>query len=146
MDACEIIRLSERMGQLRQTCARRALKAHGLHVGQPAMLEFVYENPGCSQREIADNAHVTPASVAASVKRLEKAGMLVRRGDTADTRCNRVYITPLGKRELTACREALRALDESMVNAIAPQDAQRLADCLQKMCEHLFSEKSGKSD
>lgn len=136
-DSRAIIALLDRLHKLRAAATRQALARYGLHIGQPGILRFIMRNPGCTQREIADNARVTAASVAASVKRLEKAGMLNRRGDTADTRCNRVFITPLGERALAACLADLQALEDAMLAALNPGDMPAFAACVGAVCDRL---------
>ena len=95
----------EKMMALRRARMRRVLLRRGLHLGQPEMLSYISAHPGCSQKQMADSAGVTPASIAASFKRMESAGLIRRRADTADTRCNRVYITERGSR---SCKSVSR--------------------------------------
>ena len=131
MSACK------ELAQLRLARQRKSLSSCCLHIGQPAMLEFVRRHPGCTQKEMADEAGITPASVAASFKRLENAGFIMRRVDTADTRCNRVYITAAGEKELAACLSALRQIDEDMLHGIDEESLSLLESCLEKMIKNI---------
>ena len=76
----------EKMMALRRARMRRVLLRRGFHLGQPEILSYISAHPGCSQKQMADSAGVTPASIAASFKRMESAGLIRRRADTADTR------------------------------------------------------------
>ena len=48
----------------------------GLYWGQPMLLEYVLEHDTCTQAEIAKALYISPPSVATSLKRMEKAGLI----------------------------------------------------------------------
>ncbi len=132
-----LISLIEELVRVRKMQQRKILQQSSLHVGQPAMLSFVQKHPGCSQKQMADEARVTAASIAASFKRLENAGLISRRADTADTRCNRVYITKAGESELDFCQEALLEIDKTMTDGINRMEIEVIENMLQKMIDNL---------
>lgn len=123
---------------------RKILATGCLYFGQPAMLEYVRNHPGCSQRQMADEARVTAASVATSFKRLENAGLISRRTDTADTRCRRVYITAAGEKELSNCQAAIEEMNVNMLTNISEEELVILKNCLRKMIKNLQNEKTEK--
>ena len=131
------ISLIEEFVRIRKMRQRIALQQSSLHVGQPAMLAFVQKHPGCSQKQMADEAHVTPASIAASFKRLENAGLIYRRADTADTRCNRVYTTSAGERELDYCLNALEGIDSILTDGINESEMAAFENTLNRMIANL---------
>lgn len=134
----KVILCCEKMMFLRRSAMRQALFQYGLHLGQPEMLCYVKENPGCSQRQMAEDAGVTAASIAASFKRMENAGFIRRRADTADMRCNRVYITQKGEEELQRCLDEMKALNEVMLQGLAEEDLQALKRCMEKINQNLL--------
>ena len=129
----QAILLIEKTIMLRRAAMRQTLSRHGLHLGQPEMLEYVRSHPGCSQREMAQDAGVTPASIAASFKRMENAGLIYRRSDMADLRCNRVYITQRGEETLIRCMEDIRALNEEMLGSLTSEEIHLLCQCMGKI-------------
>jgi len=137
MDCQQIIEACEHMMLLRRGLLRHILSSTCLHLSQPEMLFYVMQNPGCSQRQMANDAGVTAASVAASFKRLENAGMIRRRSDTADLRCNRVYITQRGEEELRACMRKMQALNQEMLQGLDEEELTVLCRCLGKISENL---------
>lgn len=137
MQHSEIIDACEELNQLRKMRQRQVLSNCSLHVAQPAMLEYVRSHPGCSQKQMADEARVSPASVSASFKRLENARLIMRRTDTADTRCRRVYITEAGERELDDCLAEINDIDADMFRGIDINDLKALERCLRKMIDNL---------
>ncbi len=131
MNSCDIIGMIENVIRDRKAAQRAVLQQCSLHVGQPEMLQFISDHPGCSQKQIADAARVSPASVAASIKRMERAGLISRRADTADTRCNRVYVTTAGERELSFCREKLREIDRCLTADLDNEELSALKNLLE---------------
>lgn len=144
MNSTTYISAVERLVKVRKALQRNVLSLSSLHVGQPAMLCYVQENPGCSQKQMADEAHVTPASIAASFKRLERTGLISRRADKADTRCNRVYITNAGERELNYCQKELSQIDETMIAGISEQELSCFEEIIQKMIFNLENQMKNK--
>ena len=77
--------LHELMGKLhklelvQQLAHRRGAQEHGLYFGQMPVLDFIAANPGCTQVQVADHLRVSPASIALSTKRLQKAGYLTKK-------------------------------------------------------------------
>lgn len=135
-----LVLLLEELMRVRKAQQRSVLSQSSLHVGQPAMLSFVRQHPGCSQKQMADEAHVTPASIAASFKRLENTGVILRRTDTADTRCNRVYITQAGERELDFCQESLKQIDNRLLTGLKETEIEAFENTLRKMIMNLKAE------
>lgn len=68
-------------------------------------------NPGCTQVQVADHLRVSPASIALSTKRLQKAGYLTKEVDAENLRCKRLYISEEGQRVCAMCRERLDQID-----------------------------------
>ena len=133
MEKDVLISAMEELLRCRKNAQRSVLSQSSLHIGQPEMLFYIHEHPGCSQKQIADEIHVTPASVATSLKRLEKNRLITRRADTADTRCNRVYITQAGERELDFCCNGLEQIDNVLTNLISDDEMRIMESLLSRM-------------
>jgi len=61
---------------------------------QWALLIRLEQNPGLSQKEVADLLEVEPISVARLVDRLEAGGLIERRPDASDRRIWRLHLLP----------------------------------------------------
>lgn len=59
---------------LRRNLFRKKSAGCALYDGQRPMMETIVCHPGCTQQELASMLCITPASVALSTKRLQKAG------------------------------------------------------------------------
>ena len=78
--------------------AFRKLKELEVHPKQVPMLFLLGRKEGLSQREICEEMKIKASTVAVSIKRMEKSGLLVRREDEKDQRIWRIYLTERGKR------------------------------------------------
>lgn len=145
MRSDDILEINKRMMLLRRSIMHHFLIRFGLHPGQPEMLFYVQQHPGCSQREMAEEAGVSAASIAASFKRMENAGLIRRRSDTSDLRCNRVYITERGETALKACMEEMLSVNERMMRDLSDEEMESFLVCLQKINRNL-NEIKGLSD
>lgn len=99
---------------IRLECVKRftmhnMLKDSGVYFGQPPILDFLEKNGVCTQNELAKALEVSPASIAVSIKRMKKNGVVEKIADDNDLRCNRISLTEKG-RELT--REMHRKFDQ----------------------------------
>ncbi len=100
MENRELVRAIILLSRLHRLHIEKTATAMGLYFGQPNMLNFISDNPGCSQSELANLLHITEASAATSLKRLEKAGFLERKTDDSDTRKKKLSLTSVGESKL----------------------------------------------
>lgn len=136
----EAVGAMHRLELLRRIKARGLMADSGLHPGQPPLLQFIWDHPGCTQKEAADDLDVTPASIAASLKRLEKAGYVARRPDEKDARRNRLYISGEGIRQMEENGRRFAALDAAMFAGMTEEDVERFRASCEKMFYNLADE------
>lgn len=126
----------------------------GLHQGQAPILDYIWTHSGCTQKEIADCMMISPASVAVSTKRLQKAGFLEKQTDENNLRCNMLRLTQRGKDVARRFKEELSAFEDRILDGVTEADrkaTERVMDqILDNFCkqEHLvpesiFSRKEG---
>lgn len=76
---------------------KRRLHGQGLSKGQPEILEYLVENDGCIQKDIADNCNLEPATITSALSNMEKNGFIKRESNKNDRRILNVYLTDEGK-------------------------------------------------
>ena len=86
-----------RMTHLYYGKAYAAMKELDVHPRQIPLLFILQKKEGMSQREICDEMKIKPPTVAVSIKRMEKAGLIERKPDEKDQRVTRIYMTEKGK-------------------------------------------------
>ena len=115
----------------------RSVADSGLYFGQLPILESVRDNDGCSQTDIAELLHVSPASIALSTKRLSKAGLLDKKAQEGNLRCNSLMITDKGRAAVKKCRAAFDELDAKMFDGFSADDFRCLKEYLDRMITNL---------
>ena len=108
-------------------------QSYGLYVGQPALLRFVRAHPGCTQTEIADDLGVSSASVAFSVKRLEKTGFLMKQINTLNMRCNKLYVTSEGLEVLDKFQDVYDEMNMAMFEGFSEEELEQLASFAERV-------------
>lgn len=75
----------------------KLLKNTGIYPGQPPLIFALHKKDGQSQKELADNLSIKPATMTVMIKRMEKANMVERKPDSKDQRITRVFLTDEGQ-------------------------------------------------
>lgn len=112
----------------------------GLYPGQPPVPHYIEDHPNCSQREIAEYLQVSTPSIANSVKRMQKAGLLTKHTDPVDLRRCSLQITEKGKRLLHESYIRMEKIDAAAVEGISPAEMEIFCRCLEQIAENLSSE------
>ena len=113
---------------------------NGLYFGQPPILEYVANHKHCTQREVADFMKVSPASIATSVKRMQKAGLLEKMTDDSDLRYNRLKITEKGKELTNKCRKDFDKVDAQMFSGFSNEECEQLYGYYERMIKNLSTD------
>ena len=108
-------------------------QAFGLYVGQPQVLNYIRQHPGCTQIEIAENLSVSSASIAFSTKRLQKAGFLQKQINSLNMRCNKLYVTPEGEAILDKFRGVFDEMNLAMFEGFTEDELNCLADFAERV-------------
>jgi DNA-binding MarR family transcriptional regulator len=109
----------------------------GLYFGQPPILKYLKEHKNATQKEIADFLHISPPSVANSVKRLEDAGLVVRVADKKDARCNNLKLTKKGEELSEYADKLFEVVDEASFEGFTDEEIDLIISFLQRMTENI---------
>lgn len=90
-----------------------------------------------SQRDVARTLRLSPATVAVSLKTLERDGYVVRETDRQDQRRNRVTLTDKGRQAVELCRDSFWAVDERMLSGFTPEERVQLTRFFTRMIDNL---------
>lgn len=118
-----------------------AASGAGLYFGQPMILEYVKDHEGCTQKELAEAMHISPPSIAVTIKRIEKAGLIVRNPNENDSRKNHLCVTEKGLEALKEFRKICDATDEDMFRGFSPEERETLHKLLVRLHGNLDTEK-----
>jgi len=118
----------------------------GLHQGQLPVMEYIIRNEGCTQREIADMLKVTPASIAISTKRLQKAGLIQKKTDDSNLRRNKLYATQMGVEMSRKCRNRFDEIDKKLFAGFDDHELMAMKDYLDRMIRNLSDDRETNID
>ena len=118
-------------------CFLKQSQQYGLYVGQPQVLNYISQHPGCTQNEIAENLGVSAASIAFSTKRLQNAGLLQKQVNSLNMRCNKLYVTPEGMDTLVRFSEGFDKLNDALFEGFTEEELSLLADFTERANNNL---------
>jgi DNA-binding MarR family transcriptional regulator len=112
-----------------------------LDPGQPMML-FVLEHDRKkgirpTQRELAQELDLSPATVTVSIKALLRKGYLRKLPDEDDLRKNRIEITEKGREAADKCRRAFDLLNEAMLRGFTESEIEEVSHYFARMSANL---------
>ena len=82
------------LGRLYDRRLQEMLKDYGVAPGQFAPLVMLFEQDGLTQAELCRRINVEQPTMANTLKRMERDGLIKRKNDTADKRRALVHLTP----------------------------------------------------
>lgn len=124
------------LDRLHYQCLHMELDKIGLYPGQPQLLMGLMHHDGLSQRELAQRAHVRPATMTVMLQRMESAGLVERRADAQDMRVQRVYLNEAGRKAARAMRETMQRLSEGLFAGFDEAEEQQLLAMLERVGEN----------
>ncbi len=136
----EITRLTKRMNRLHlllRVTVHRLMMERGLYFGQLPILEFAMEHEGCTQNDLAEFMQVTPPSVARSVMRMQRTGLLNVTQDEKNRRKNRIIVTEKGREMALLCGNDIKQIEQQMFAGFAKEEVQRLCGYIERLTANL---------
>lgn len=108
-----------------------------VHPRQGPMLSMLLRHDGATQSDVARQFDIAPATVAVSVARLEKLGLLRREPLAGDSRVNCLYLTPEGREMAQKLEDALRQVEIEALEGFTPEERETLNGYLGRIQERL---------
>lgn len=135
-----IVQRIKRLEIMHRLSIQRASVQEGVHLGQPPILIYIAEHEGCTQREIADALQVSPASIATSLKRMQRSGLIQKKVDSTDLRSNCLTLTPEGQSAMQRSRQACDAVDRRMFEGFSREELSTFCHYLDRAIGNLSGE------
>jgi len=110
--------LSDQFGQ--------ASSSYNLNSGELTALAIIEANPGVAQVVLSRQLNMDEAVIVAVVDALEKREWAERRRNPDDRRRHSLYITSKGKDALDDMCKLIRDAEDPLLEALAPEDRERL--------------------
>ncbi len=125
------------LGKAHRQVAGTLLAELGLHPGQEFLLLTLMENDGITQSALVECARVEPPTIARSLARLERLGLVVRRPDAADARVLRVSLTGRGRELWGGVEMAWLELERRTILGLTDVEVALLHRMLRQMRDNL---------
>lgn len=132
--------LQRLMAQVARSQRRRShtfFSQEGITHGQPRILDYLGENDGCIQRDLAEHCHLEPATVTSVVFNMEKAGLIERRANPADRRVLCVWLTDKGKDTRKTIGQINERLEKECFEGFREDETEQMRDFLTRILENI---------
>lgn len=119
--------------RLRAEADRRCIDQAGVTTAQAAALAVIHEQPGVSQRGLAEALHQTEPSITTLVRRLLAAGLIVRTVGPSDGRTRALVLSENGGAALAAADWAFSEINQSIDGLLTDDEVRQTADVLRRL-------------
>lgn len=104
--------------------ADRRMKTLGLSAGHLPVINALAENEPMSQKALAAYAAIEQPTMAATLARMERDGLVERQSDPEDGRSTLFWLTAATRMKLPAVRAAIKGMDAEVLAAL-PEGARQ---------------------
>jgi DNA-binding MarR family transcriptional regulator len=111
---------------------------HDLSAGQPRMLNYIFYNNGCIQREIAKACNLEPASVTSVLNSMEKAGLVTRTPVKGDKRALEVRLTDKGFEEKKVVDKIFEEIENECFKNFTEKEKEIAKDFLTRIHQNIL--------
>ena len=124
--------------RLHRLLLERLLNKTGVYRSQHQILMDIARFPEASQKDIAMRHHVSTATIAVSLKKLEKGGYIIREADKADNRFNNIYMTEKGRAVIEKSNVIFQKVEEAIFAGFTQEEVVQFSACLERMQSNLL--------
>ena len=112
-----------------------------MHRAQHRMLMTLADHEFESQSALANMLEISTATVAVSLKKLERDGYIQKKVKEGDSRANFIQLTERGKKVVESSREIFESMDKKAVRGFTDEELVLLRTFLGRMYENLSERK-----
>ena len=109
----------------------------GLYRGQPPILMLLYKNDGMSQKKMARALNLSPATMTVTLKRMEKAGLVLREMDEHDQRILRVHLSEKGREMCETGESRIGVVTAELLEGFTLEEQQQLNEYLGRIARNM---------
>lgn len=132
----QIVNLFRQSDQAMKRVIGKKVEDTGIYRSQHRLLMILGKHPDCSQTAIANKLEISPAAVAVSLKKLEKAGYITRSCDAEDNRMNHVVITDKGKKAIDQSILYFQEIEDAMFEGFSQEELETYAAFLGRVIQN----------
>ena len=106
--------------------------------GQPTILNYLSENDGSIQKDIAKNCNIEPATATSILSTMERAGFIEKKINSNDKRIINVYLTSKGKETQINSQEAICKIEKQCFKGFSEEEKKIAKDIFDRMYSNLM--------
>ena len=125
------------LGRLYDRRLQEKLKDFGVAPGQFAPLVMLFEQDGLTQAELCRRINVEQPTMANTLQRMERDGLINRKDDDDDKRRSLVYLTPRAREMQAQVMEGARSVSNQTVKGLSASDQDDMFRLVARMVENL---------
>lgn len=113
------------------------LKASGLTIGQPKILDYLKDHDGSSQKEIAKGCFLEAGSLTSILNRMEEKGLIERCILNGNRRTYHIFMTELGKKCQQRVDETFNEIEKHALLDISKEEFEEFMKVYHKIYNNL---------
>jgi DNA-binding MarR family transcriptional regulator len=125
------------LARILEQALRKQIEPLGVVPGQFAQLLALYEEDGLTQTELCDRVRIEQPTMANTLARMERDGLIERVPDPHDRRRSRVMLTPRARRLQTRLVAAAQDVNAAATEGLDTQQRQAFLHTLGKIIDNL---------
>ncbi|MBL3570750.1 MarR family transcriptional regulator [Rhodovulum sp. BSW8] len=133
--------LANHMARLFAAALTRRIAPLGLMPGQFMVLLELWREDGLTQRDLVERLDVEQATMANTLNRMERDGLIMREPDAADRRARRVRLTARARALEAPATEAATEVNARALARLSPGDRARFPEMLQAVIAALRADR-----
>lgn len=146
----QVMKAMREVGKEQRDLMERRVNKTGVFRSQHHLLMGISRFPEISQKELAEMEHISGATVAVSLKKLEKGGYIERAADEHDSRCNHIRITEKGDGVVRESIQIFQSIETELLDGFSEDEKKRLLEYLTRIGQNIKkaskTEREGKKD
>ncbi len=125
------------LGRLYDRHLQSGLKEFGVAPGQFAPLVMLFEQDGLTQAELCRRINVEQPTMANTLARMERDGLIKRKADTGDKRRTLVFLTSKAKDAQSKIMGAVRNVSNQALSGLSASEQDEVFRLLSQMVDNL---------
>ncbi|WBU61335.1 MarR family winged helix-turn-helix transcriptional regulator [Paracoccus albus] len=138
--------LANHMARIFERGLAARIKPLGLSTGTfPALLEL-WEEDGLSQKQLVERLDIEQATMANTLSRMERDGLIRRKTDETDRRVQRVWLTQAARDKRGAAIAAANETNDSAMAGLTAAEQDQFRDLMRKLIDTYRAAPSDEGD
>lgn len=114
-----------------------SIKDLSLTLGQPKVLDYLKNNDGAIQKDIALSCHIEPASLSTVLNGMEKKGLVTRTMNNNNRRTMNIFMTEKGKEICRRIEKEFESIEKKALEGFSDKDIELLQEYMKKIYDNL---------